>query len=120
MKSKWIEYKGKKIFYQDFSALFYNADAVKAELAAVQEIVLKEPTNSVLVISNFKDTQIGSNLMSDLNSASAKTKDHVRKTAVLGVMGFKRTLGDMLTKLTGQSLKYFESEEEAKDWLVQN
>ncbi|MGA7193265.1 MAG: STAS/SEC14 domain-containing protein [Anaerolineales bacterium] len=120
MRSKWIEHQGKKIFYQDFSALFFNADAVKNELNAVQEVVLKEPENSVLVLSNFKDTQIGANLMSVLNDASAKTKDHVRKTAVVGVAGFKRTLGDMLTRLTGQQLKYFEYEEEAKNWLVQD
>ncbi len=120
MRSKWIEHKGKKIFYQDFSALFYNANAVKDELKAVQEIVLKEPINSVLVLSNFKDTQIGADLISVLNEASAKTKKHVRKTAVLGVAGFKRTLGDMLTRLTGQQLKYFEYEEEAKNWLVQD
>ena len=120
MKSKWIDYHGKKIFYQDFSSLFYNAQAVKDELVAVQEIVLKEPMNSVLIISNFKDTQIGADLMGVLNDASAKTKDHVRKTAVLGVSGFKRTLGDMLSRLTGQPLKYFEYEEEAKNWLIQD
>jgi hypothetical protein len=120
MRSKWIEYKGKKIFYQDFSALFFNAQAVKDELAAVQEIVLKEPLNSVRVLSNFKDTEIGAHLMNALNEASAKTKDHVRKTAVIGVAGLKRTLGDMLSRLTGQPLKYFEYEDEAKDWLVQD
>ena len=120
MKSKWIDYNGKKIFYQDFSSLFYNTQAVKDELAAVQEIVLNEPVNSVLVISNFKDTQIGADLMGTLNDASSKTKDHVRKTAVLGVSGFKRTLGDMLSRLTGQPLKYFEYEEDAKNWLIQD
>ncbi|MBI1795295.1 MAG: STAS/SEC14 domain-containing protein [Chloroflexi bacterium] len=120
MKSKWIEHNGKKILYQDFSSLFYNAQAVKDELAAVQEVVLKEPENSVLVISNFKDTQIGADLMGTLNEASEKTKNRVRKTAVLGVTGFKRTLGDMLSRLTGQPLKYFENEEEAKNWLTED
>ncbi|MFZ1042397.1 MAG: hypothetical protein WCA79_08720 [Anaerolineales bacterium] len=120
MRSKWIEHKGKKILYQDFSALFFNAEAVKNELASVQEIVLKEPMNSVLVLSTFKDTQVGTNLMSVLNEASAKTKDNVRKTAVCGVTGFKRALGDMLVRMTGQQLKYFEYEEEAKDWLVED
>ncbi len=120
MKSKWIEHNGRKIFYQDFSTLFFNAQAVRNELDAVQEVVLKEPKNSVRVLSNFKDTEIGSNLMSALNEASARTKDHVRRTAVVGVTGFKRTLGDMLSRLTGQPLKYFESEEEAKNWLTQD
>jgi hypothetical protein len=120
MKSKWIEHKGKKILVQDFSTLFYNTQAVKNELASVQEMVLKEPANSVLVLSNFKDTQVGADLMGALNEASEKTKDRVRKTAVIGVTGFKRTLGDMLSRLTGQALKYFDYEEEAKNWLVQD
>ncbi len=29
MKSKWIEYNGKKILYQDYSNYFFNEDAVK-------------------------------------------------------------------------------------------
>ncbi len=120
MRSKWIEYKGKKIFYQDFSGLLYNSEAVKKELQEVQEVVVSQPLNSVLVLADFRDTYIvDGNLLSALNEASARTKNHVRKTAVLGVTGFKRTLADLLTRLTGQPLKYFSSEEEAKEWLVQ-
>jgi hypothetical protein len=118
MRSKWIEYQGKKIFYQDFSGLFYNSEAVKKELNEVQEIVLAQPPNSLLVLADFRDTQIGSDLLSIMNEASARTKSHVRKTAVLGVTGIKRALADMLTRLTGQALMYFDTEEEAKEWLV--
>ncbi|MBI5839474.1 MAG: hypothetical protein HZB19_05175 [Chloroflexi bacterium] len=118
MRSRWIEYKGKKIFYQDFSDLFFNTQAVKQELVEVQSIVINEPNDSVLVMSNFQDTEIGSELMPILNAASKMTKDHVHKTAVLGVTGIKRTLGDLLSRLTGQPLMYFDTEEEAKEWLV--
>ena len=38
MRSQWIEHNGKKIFLQDFSKLFYNSAAVKAELAEVAKI----------------------------------------------------------------------------------
>jgi hypothetical protein len=119
MRSRWIEYRNKRIFYQDFSGLFFNADAVKQELAEVQAAVMAEPVHSVLVISNFHDTEIGSNLMPFLNASSQSTKDHVRKTAVLGVSGVKRSLGDLLSRLTGQPLMYFDTEEEAKEWLTQ-
>jgi hypothetical protein len=118
MKSRWIEHNGRRIFYQDFSSLFYNAQAVKDELAAVQAVVVKEPANSVLVLSNFKNTQVSAGLMSALNEASRNTRANVRRTAVVGVTGFKRSMGDMLTRLTGQSLKYFEQEQEALDWLA--
>src|SRR5687768_768416 len=46
MKSRWIEHNGRKILYQDFANLFYNWQAVRDELLAVQELVLAEPPNS--------------------------------------------------------------------------
>lgn len=119
MRSNWIEHKGKKIFYQDFSRQFYNAAAVKAELEEVQKVVIAQPKDSVLVLSDFRDTSVGSDLLASMNAASNATKEYVHKTAVLGVTGMKRKLADLLTALTGQPLKYFDDVEAAKDWLVQ-
>jgi len=119
MRSKWIEHKGKKILYQDFSQLFYNSAAVKAELEEVQAIVLEQPSNSVLILTDLRDTNVGSDLLPAMNAASVATKGHVRKTAVLGVTGAKRALADLLTMLTGQPLKYFNDIEIAKQWLVE-
>jgi len=119
MRSNWIEYKGKRIFYQDFSKQFYNSAAVKTELAEVQKVVLGEPQNSVLVLSDMRDTNIGSDLLPVMNAASAATKNHVLKTAVLGVTGMKRKLADLLTSMTGQQLKYFDDIDSAKSWLVE-
>lgn len=119
MRSTWIEHNGKRIFYQDFSQNFYNSAAVKAELDEVQKVVIAEPINSMLVISDLRDTEIGGDLLTAMNAASRATKAHIRKTAVLGVTGVKRQLGDLLTKLTGQPLKYFDNIEAAKNWLVE-
>ena len=120
MRSDWIEHKGKKIFYQDFSKQFYNSAAVKAELSEVQQVVMSQPVNSVRVLSDFRDTNVGSDLLTAMNSASAATKVHVNKTAVLGVTGMKRKLADLLTALTGQPLKYFDDIEAAKNWLAED
>ena len=119
MRSRWIEYNGKKIFYQDFSKLFFNTTAVKAELEEVQKVAKAEPKNSVLVLTDMRDTNVGSDLLPAMNAASAATKDYVRKTAVLGVTGVKRKLADLLTALTGQPLKYFDDMESAKKWLIE-
>jgi len=120
MRSEWIEHHGKKIFYQDFSKLFYNAAAVKAELKEVQEIVKSQPKDSVLVLTDLRDTNIGSDLLPSMNAASAATKVYVHKTAVLGVSGTKRKLADLLSSLTGQPLKYFDDIESAKKWLIED
>lgn len=120
MKSKWIEHNGKQIFYQDFSNNFFNENNIIEELKEVQAIVLSQPLDSVLVLSNFSNTEITSNLMPILNEASKTTKFHVHKTAVLGITGVKRTLGDLLSRITGQSLMYFNTELEAKEWLTKD
>ena len=120
MRSQWIEHNGKKIFYQDFSKLFYNSTAVKVELEEVQKVVKAEPKNSVLVLTDMRDTNVGSDLLPSMNAASAATKEYVLKTAVLGVTGAKRKLADLLTALTGQSLKYFDEIDSAKRWLTED
>jgi acylphosphatase len=120
MRSRWIEHNGKKIFYQDFSNLFYNTKAVKEELANVQGIVLNEPESSVRVLSNFTNTEFTSELMPIMNEASKITKSHVRKTAVLGISGIKRTFGELLSRITGQPLMYFSNEFQAMEWLAED
>ena len=119
MRSKWIEHKGKTIFFQDFSSFFYNYAAVKEELAEVQKVVTEQPLHSLLVLSDFTDTTIAGDLMGVLNESSRLTKDHIKRTAVVGVTGIKRRLADMLTKLTGQPLRYFDNDYDAKEWLIQ-
>jgi SpoIIAA-like len=120
VRSNWIEHKGKKIFYQDFSRQFYNSVAVKTELAEVQKVVTAQPKDSILILSDFRDTSVGSDLLASMNTASNATKEHVHKTAVLGVTGMKRRLADLLTALMGQQLKYFDDIEDAKNWLIED
>lgn len=100
MRSRWIEHKGKKIFFQDFSNLEGDTKAIKQELEQVQAEVISYPKDSLLVLSDFRGTNITAEIMPILNESSAKTKDYVHKTAVLGVTGVKRVLADFLTNLT--------------------
>lgn len=120
MRSKWIEHNGKKIFFQDFSGLSYDSETIQQELLYVQTEVVRHPKNSILILSDFRETNLTNDLIPILNASSAMTKDHIAKTAVLGVKGVKRAMADLLTRLTGQPLKYFDSEESAKDWLTED
>jgi hypothetical protein len=86
----------------------------------VQKIVMAQSINSVRVLSDFRDTNVGSDLLTAMNTASAATKARVNKTAVLGVTGMKRQLADLLTALTGQPLKYFDDIEAANNWLAED
>lgn len=50
MRSKWIEHRGVKIFYQDFSGLLYDLAGLKRELTAVQAQVVQYPKNSLFLL----------------------------------------------------------------------
>lgn len=120
MRSKWISHQDRPIFLQDFSDHgLLDTDAVREELKLVEEIVIAQPQNSVLVLADFRNTQISKDLMDLMVASSNLTKDHVKKTAVLGVFGTKRILADALVRFTGQPLHFFDNEEKAKDWLVE-
>ena len=120
MRSMWISHKDHQIFWQDFSNHdLLEIEAVKEELQEVQAIVLQQPKNSVLVLSDFRNTQIGKDLMDLMIPASNISKSHVKKTAVLGVFGTKRILADALIRLTGQPMSFFTDIEKAKDWLIE-
>jgi hypothetical protein len=120
MRSQWIHHKGHQIFWQNFSSFsLLDTDVLRAELHMVQEIVLRQPKHSVLVLADFRNTQIGKDLMDLMVDSSKLTKDCVKKTAVLGIYGTKRVLADALIRFTGQPLTFFDNEEKAKDWLVE-
>lgn len=120
MRSKWVNYQGYPIFYQDFSGHDQlNSAAVLQELAAVQAVVLQQPPHSLLVLADFRNTQIGKELMDRLTESSRLTQLHVKKTAVLGVTGPKRILAGMLASLTGQRFTMFDHQIQALDWLIE-
>jgi hypothetical protein len=120
MRSKWITYKDHQIFYQDFSGYsLLESDAVKKELEEVQAVVLNEPPDSVLVLSDFRETQVGKDLIDLMVTSSRATKSHIKKTAVVGVTGAKGFVANMLISATGQQLSLFDSMEKAEEWLIQ-
>ena len=80
---------------------------------------MAQPKGSVLVLTDMRDTNGGRDLLPAMNAISTSTKDYVKKTAVLDVTGIKPQLADLLTALTGQTLKYFDDMDKAKEWLVE-
>jgi hypothetical protein len=119
MRSKWITFNNKEIFYQDFSNLGMNSDSISNELSEVSQIVAKQPENSVFVLADFRGTIITTASLSIFMEASKTTQKYIKKTAVLGVDGMKKIIGNSLVRATGQQLNLFSNEEEAKKWLTQ-
>lgn len=118
MKSRWIDHKGKRIFHIDLSGLGRNADAFQEELAAAESVTIQQPGDSLLVLTDIRDTVVSSEAMNVAKQSSARTTGHICKTAVLGVMGIRKILLDAVSRFSGQRFEAFDDIEAAKDWLV--
>ena len=121
MRSHWIEHKGKRILYCDYTN-FSLADfqALKDELDAVVEIMIQQPEGSLLSLSDIRGS-VASSQVIDIFKEGAKTAaKHIKRQAVVGVTGLKKVFFDLIVRLSGQNARAFNNDgmEAAKDWLV--
>ena len=119
MKSKWIEHKGKKIFYLDFSGFGYDVSALEAEMKEANPIVCAQPENSTLVITDVRGTVASKEAMPLYKAVAAKTKPYARKSAVVGITGYRKVLLQAVAIFSGRSFGSFTDLDEAKDWVVE-
>lgn len=109
----WIEHKGVKILYADYSGTSEEefikvVDEFENELA-------KQPPGSVVTLTNVTNTVITNKLRARLREMTERTGGISRKAAAVGITGFKRAIAVLLRR----DLYYAVSLEEAKDWLVE-
>jgi len=118
MKSKWITYKGKKVFYCDYSNFQGDLQALRAENEAVDAIFCRQPEASVLSLSDVRNTIASAEMVELFKKSAGRTKPYAQKQAVVGISGIKRILADAVARFSGQAMSYFDDVESAKNWLV--
>jgi hypothetical protein len=109
----WIEHKGVKILYADYSGTSEEefvqvVDEFENELA-------KQTPGSVVTLTNVTNTVITNELRTRLRELTERTRGISRKAAAVGITGFKRAIAVLLRR----DLYYATSLEEAKDWLAE-
>ena len=118
MRSKWISYKGVKIFFRHYDNM--DASSLRLEVAACEDIICKEPERSVLILTDVRGT-LNTHETTDIYKKSAtNTRCYVKKSAVVGIglSGPSKLLFDLIMKFSGQNAIPFKDLQKAKDWLV--
>jgi hypothetical protein len=118
MKSHWMTHKGKKVFYADYSHM--SPEELKSEVTSVEPILCSMPINSVLSLADVRGTYGTPEAMKILKGITAKTKSHVHKRAVVGVVGVQKVLLKAINQFSGQETVPFDSVDKALDWLVED
>jgi len=118
MKSKFINHKGKQIFFADYSNFHFDLSSCQNEVDDATDAVAKEPEKSVLLLVDVRET-VGSQEIIDILSASAsKIKSKILAAAVVGITGIRKLLMQSVSRLSGLQAKGFDTIDEAKDWLA--
>jgi hypothetical protein len=122
MKSKWVEYKGKRILHIDLSNFYNDMLGFDAELtetvATLGQDIYKMPEHSALVLVDLTNTRMTQEANKLLSERVTDTKKYVLKTAVVGMTGIRKVFLDYFARLASSETGSFDNLEEAKRWLV--
>lgn len=116
-----ITYKNKQIYYIDYSSIGESKDKVMQLLQGVLEEYTRKkiPPKSVLAITNVSNLHFDSDIISFFKQIREKSAPFEKRVAVIGMKGLQKVAYNFIVTLTQKDLvKAFDSELEAKEWLV--
>ncbi len=119
MSVKWIEYKGKKIIHGDYRGLRDNDLRAAFDMEAK---LVREAPGRVLILDDFTKSVVDSESMKYIETlGKQEIEPKTEKCAILGVEGMKKLLLQAYNWFTGAGARQrvFDSEQAAKDWLVE-
>jgi hypothetical protein len=115
-----VSYKGKTILSFDFSNLGKSKEKTMQLIGAIREEYSKNPLESVLVFFNVTNIYFDMDMLNAFKETRDKFGKYEKKVAAIGITGILKTGYNFVVGLTknNSSLKTFDSELEAKEWLV--
>ena len=109
---EWIEHKGKRILYVDFSGL--KPHEILQAMDENQEEILRQPADStILTLTNMSGTRTTTEMNEKGKEIAAATQGRVKAAAVIGLSGIQKVIA-----MGVRSIHTEDSMEDAKDWLV--
>lgn len=110
-----IAYKNKEIIYVDYRGL--NEDQMLELANSLRNYLLSNPAFHLRLV-NITDTPATRKFTTFIRQLGRETKHIEVKAAIVGITGAKKVLLSSYNKLLGGSMRPFEDEETAKEYLV--
>jgi len=113
---KWIIYKEKEILIQDYTGL--QGDDIARIMPAMTDQIIKTGKKDILNIVDIRDSFGNKAAVNAFIKYSKIIRHLLKKTAALGVTGVKKVLLNTIDKFSSVGVKTFNSDQEAKEWLI--
>ncbi len=116
---KFIEHKGQKIIYLDFSNM--HGENLVHLVHEFEQLIMRNKDNARLVsLTNFTGSHIYGDSLKEIKQVAKRVRPYLYKRAVIGITGAKMVLYKMVNFFAGGTpTKLFVSIEEAKDYLTE-
>ncbi len=118
--AKFIEYKGKQIYYVDYSNIKTSEEflAIIKSTNVFRERLKSEGMKDLLMLVNISGSFVYGDVLVEIKKAASLTKELIAKEAIVGITGSKKILLKVLQSFAKMDFKIFDTEEEAMEWLV--
>ncbi len=116
-RSYWVEHKGRKIVFVDFSNT--DIDGVKEAIAQAKPIIAGEPPHSVLCLVETHGSKFSMDVSQAVKDFTMHNKPYIKMTAIVGVDGLQKVILNSVIVFTRRTnLVVKASRQEALDFLV--
>ena len=118
---QWIEHRGKKILFCDYSNIHDEEDYIRAIVETEVEVLKQVPGTLILMLIDTTGSHITSRVTQrtrELAAAARKRGIPSSPTAIVGVSGPAQKAIVMAMQFLRPDLRTAESVAAAKDWLV--
>ena len=108
----WIEHKGARILYADYSGL--SGEEYISVIEAFKNQLAQQTPGSVATLTNVTDSRVSEEVKDKFRELTEQTAGISKAAATIGVTGFKKAIAVLMRR----DLYWADSLEEAKDWLA--
>ncbi len=117
MSVQFIDHKGVSILYTDLSKKSKDENMEVMEQA--KKIIGMRPEKSVLVILNVEGMRYSKEFLDKMKAIGKANEPYVKATAILGLTAVTKLIAKGVAQFTGRKSGFFDGEQEALDWLVE-
>ncbi|MBW1848589.1 MAG: hypothetical protein JRI53_05855 [Deltaproteobacteria bacterium] len=112
----WIEYKGEKILYADYSNA--TPDEIISTAKESVSISCAQEKKSILQLVDVSNANYDLKSWQTVRQGAKETVPYSKASAVLGVEGAKKYLLTVTKMVSKRNIKAFDNINDAKEWLV--
>ena len=107
----------RNVVFVDYTNL--AAEQLTEEVARVHEEARTHLSGRpAKILVDVRGTMMSREAVQTLKESTKSNKSLVEKTAIVGITGLKKILADAIARFSGTNTKYFDTKEEALEWLM--